>query len=150
MLHESIFRRDPHKQHGAVALEFAIVISLLVLIVGGVVEFGRVFWYYNALTKTTRDGARYLSKSVDIATAKSLVVKEAAEAGLPGFGLGNVLVKCDPSLSSSCDDTEAAEHVTVGITGYSVNLGEWFPVVGGVVQLNLQPHTTMRYIGGGS
>ncbi|MDI1244349.1 MAG: pilus assembly protein, partial [Rhodoferax sp.] len=47
-------------QTGAVAVEFAFVIVVLLLIMAGLVEFGRTFWYADALTKATRDGARLL------------------------------------------------------------------------------------------
>ena len=49
--------------HGVAAVEFALLLFLLLILVAGIVEFGRAFWYYDALAKATRDGARFLSMS---------------------------------------------------------------------------------------
>ena len=138
------------RERGAAAVEFAIVISLLVLITGGIIEFGRVFWYLDALTKATRDGARYLSTSalpLDTGKAEGLVVNAATQAGLPGFvaGNGNVTVSCE-SVSNPGNPCDAPDYVKVEITGYSVTFGSWFaiPLPGG--DWLLRPHTTMRYM----
>lgn len=133
------------RQKGAAAVEFAIVISLLVLITGGIIEFGRVLWYYDALTKATRDGARYLSTSaplpLDISNTskvKGLVVNAVTQAGLPGFGTGSVDISCNPNCT-------APDYVTVA-TDYSVAFGSWFPIPLPSGPLALTPHTTMRYM----
>jgi Flp pilus assembly protein TadG len=140
-LHHAVASR----QRGAVAVEFALVIVPLLLIVGGVIEFGRVFWYYDALTKATRDGARYLSMvgpPLDTVSAETLVKDEANAAGLSSFAPGNVDITCTP-------DCTLPVHVTV-TASYTVRLGEWLPLSysggGSGVDLVLQPHTTMRYM----
>lgn len=150
------------RERGAVAVEFAIVISLLLLITGGIIEFGRVFWYFDALTKATRDGARFMSSvpvnqigDLDIAaapgdcnsyslTANRIVYCAAVAANVPGFTIGNVVVTCD---GAACVNGTAPQYVNVAITGaggYNVALGSWFPFAAGT--LPLQPHTTMRYM----
>lgn len=133
------------RQRGAVAVEFALVIVPLLLIVGGTIEFGRVFWYYDALSKATRDGARYLSMvgfPLDTVSTKTLVKAEANAAGLSSFVVGNVNITCDPNCTNPV-------HVTV-TASYAVRLGEWLPLSysggGSGVDLVLQPQTTMRYM----
>lgn len=132
------------RQSGAAAVEFAIVIGLLVLITGGIIEFGRVFWYLDALTKATRDGARYLSTSaplpLDTNKAKDVVVKAATQAGLPAFDVGKVSIACDGDCNT------APGYVTVAITGYSVAFGSWFVIPLPSGPWALTPHTTMRYM----
>lgn len=49
------------KQGGVVAVEFAILLIPMVLIVFGITELGRAFYQYNTLVKATRDAARYKS-----------------------------------------------------------------------------------------
>lgn len=133
------------RERGAAAVEFAIVISLLVLITGGIIEFGRVFWYLDALTKATRDGARYLStaptplSNADI-TVQRIVEDAATKAGLPGFvGSVNVDISCQTDCTSP-------DYVTVAIKEYSMTFGSWFaiPLPGG--DWFLRPRTTMRYM----
>lgn len=138
---QSIFRRSQKCQRGAAAVEFAIVIALLVLITGGIFEFGRVIWYSDALTKATRDGARYLSTStlpLDTSTAQTLVVNAATNAGLPGFVGSNVTISCTPLCT-------APAYVTVA-TRYNVAFGSWFAIPLPAGTWALQPRTTMRYM----
>jgi Flp pilus assembly protein TadG len=46
-------------QDGAVAVEFALVLTLLLLIVGGIVDFGHYFYLRQVATNASREGARY-------------------------------------------------------------------------------------------
>jgi Flp pilus assembly protein TadG len=48
--------RDP--EHGAAAVEFALVLSLLVALLGGIVDFGFAFNAQISLTHAAREGAR--------------------------------------------------------------------------------------------
>ena len=50
-----------NKQYGLAMVEMVIVSPLLLLLIFGVAEMGRAFYQYNTLTKSVRDGARYLS-----------------------------------------------------------------------------------------
>jgi hypothetical protein len=65
------------RQRGTAIIEFALVLPLLVLMSILVVEIGRAMYQYNALAKSVRDAARYLSMQLpntQIAEAKNLVV----------------------------------------------------------------------------
>lgn len=65
------------KQGGVVAVEFAILLIPMVLIVFGITELGRAFYQYNTLVKATRDAARYKSvtnQGANEAEAKCLAV----------------------------------------------------------------------------
>lgn len=46
------------RQHGAAAVEFAIVAGLLVTLLLGIVELSRLMFYWNTATELTRLGAR--------------------------------------------------------------------------------------------
>lgn len=152
-------------QAGVAAVEFAFVIVVLLLIVAGTLGFGRAFWYADALTKATRDGARMMSTwevadiNIGAATAITQVKSVAAAANVsPALVDGNVTVECDysppadPTFSfGACSSGTAPANVRVRITGFSVSLGEWFPFIGtsGVTNygsIGLSPHTTMRYM----
>jgi len=158
------------KERGAAAVEFAIVISLLVLITGGIIEFGRVFWYLDTLTKATRDGARLMSNWSDKTTicssggpaARSLVINAANAAGVrpyltggTGCTGGNVDIQCTYLVGGtegawgSCNaasETNVPVHVSVAITGYNVAFGSWFAIPLPSGPWALTPHTTMRYM----
>lgn len=151
---------DPHRERlptlarGAAIVEFAFVLTLMLLVTAGIFEFGRAFQHYNALAKATRDGARYMSaapkatiSSVAVGNAKGLVVAEANAANLsPALTNAEVVVTCTPA---TCADDVAPLCVEVGISGYSINIGGVMPFVSGTTQftgVTLAPHTTMPYM----
>lgn len=151
----------PSSQTGAAVVELAIVIVVLLLIVAGTIGFGRTFWYADALTKATRDGARLLStwpaatiSSTGTGAARTIAMDGANAANVsPSLAAGNVLVEClnDSFGVVACVDGTAPANVRVSITGFNVNLGAWFPFVGpgGTINfgsIGLSPHTTMRYM----
>jgi Flp pilus assembly protein TadG len=47
------------QQKGVAAIEFAILLPVLLFIVFGITEFGRALYAYNTIVKGTRDAARY-------------------------------------------------------------------------------------------
>lgn len=155
------------RQRGAAAVEFALVIVFLLLLVAGIVEFGRAFWYYDALTKATRDGARILSVAdretfstaspsfIDAATNR--VVQAANAANLkPALSASQVSVSClDESfnLVGCGSGANAPANVRVAITGYAIDIGGMIPFLsptGGPSKkyssVALAPQTTMRYM----
>lgn len=46
------------RERGAAAVEMAIVLPLLLLVLGGVIEFGRALFIQNMATNAAREGAR--------------------------------------------------------------------------------------------
>lgn len=150
----------PDLQKGVAAVEFGLLIILLMMIVGAIIEFGRVFWYYDALTKATRDGARLMSKadkaiiaSAEVNAARNLVVAAANSAKVsPSLTTGNVRVECLNATYSviACVDGTAPENVRVSIINFDVVIGGLMPLfvaTGGLADydaVTLAPHTTMR------
>ena len=51
------FRRSGLR--GQALVEFGLVIGLFMLVIGGLVQFGIIFWTQNAITQVARDTARY-------------------------------------------------------------------------------------------
>lgn len=52
-------RASRRNERGATLVEFAIVASIFLTALFGVLEFGRLFWTHNALKDAARRGARY-------------------------------------------------------------------------------------------
>lgn len=165
--------KPPASQRGAAIIELALVLPILLLLAAGIVEFGRTLWYYDALSKASRNAARYLS-TVDIenlgseagnsGNTKAMVVNAAGAALIHGFSSSHVTVSCiNPNDASvTCASAAAAKlagkvtYVRVAIS-YPMSFGEWLPIlqppaplsVGDSPQgsaLNLSPQTTMRYM----
>ncbi len=158
-------RRAPRKpttrQHGAAVVELAIVLILMTLLSAGIFEFSRAFWYYNALDKVTRDGARYLSAlplteyatttktTANVTAIKTLVVDTVNGANLnPALTSSNVSVTWD--CTPPCGGGKQPVWVKVSITGYSITLGGTLPLIGMVsgnsASVTLQPATQMRFM----
>src|SRR5262249_21684600 len=57
-------RRRPAEQ-GQEMIELGIIISLFILLVGGVIEFGHAFMVANMITHAARDGARIAASWAD-------------------------------------------------------------------------------------
>ena len=47
-----------HREHGAVAMEFALIMPVLLLILFGTIEFGRVYSQWQVFNGAAREGAR--------------------------------------------------------------------------------------------
>lgn len=154
-----------NRQAGAAAVELALVLVFMMLLVGGLVEFGRIFWYYDAMAKATRDGARYLSDAafaspasppLDTSGAATLTSNAVVAAGIAA-GDFSVSVECD---GATCPNPAAPGYVppnyvtvTVIPTGAAGTIGSWIPIFipgGGTASFAqvLSPSTTMRYMGG--
>lgn len=124
---------DPRGQRGLAMVEFTIGAPLLLLLLLGIGEFGRLLSQYNQLLQGSRDAARYVSSHAFNATlgqiqlttalqttAKNLLVYNAPTAGatpiVPGLDVSQVQVT-----------QVGSEHIQVSVT-YSFR-----PVVGNVL-----------------
>lgn len=150
-----------NKQTGAAAVEFALLIIPMLVMVFGITEFGRAMYQYNTLVKLTRDAARYLTTQAagtGVGTAQCLAVYGnnscTAPALLPGLTTAMV-TECD---ATNCPGTHAAvatgagavNLVTVTISGYQFQSLVNFTIGGfGVGMPNITfgaVSTTMRQI----
>lgn len=97
---------SPKRMRGVAAVEFALVLIPLVLLVAGVSEFGRAIYQYEALTKSTRNAARYLSEflptdaSYPTYKSEALCLAVYGNTGCTGSSLvsgltTNIVVVCD-------------------------------------------------------
>lgn len=117
-------------QQGVAAVEFAILLPMLLLIVFGITEFGRALYSYNTIVKATRDAARYVmiqqpGGAAD-AVAKCLAVYGNTGCNgnplAPGLTLAMVSV-CDWQRCSGTHQSQGAAPVvnlvTVTVSGYT-------------------------------
>ncbi|TMH08287.1 MAG: pilus assembly protein [Betaproteobacteria bacterium] len=117
---------------GVAAVEFALLLPPLLLMLFGTTEFGRAIYTYNTLDKAARDAVRYLSQHGPGDTTAQAEARCLAAYGnttcsgsplAPGLTTANVTV-CD---ALSCPATHAAQPtglgvislVSVTVTGYA-------------------------------
>lgn len=89
--------RRPSRQRGTAAVEFALVLPLLLLLTFIVADCGRALVQYNAVAKSVRGAARYLAVqtvNTHVTETRNLVVYgNTAGSGRPlvvGLSLSNV------------------------------------------------------------
>ena len=142
-------RRLAACEAGTQLAELAIVLPLMLVLFGATAEFGRFFYTYNTLAKSTRAGARYLTASNQATDtdAKSLVVYGTTDDGaspiLSGLSTGHVQI--------TREETAPGFPVTVKveISGYTYEpifdlgklMGNSFSL-----RVDVKPSTTMRYV----
>ncbi len=117
-------------QHGAAAVEFAILIVPLLLMLFGVTEYGRAIYQYNTLAKSVRDATRYLSAVAPgsgHAAARCLAVYGNSNCTgsplAPGLTTGMVGIcdatNCAATHNSQPTGSGTANLVTVTVNGYT-------------------------------
>lgn len=68
---------------GAAAVEFALILPILFLLVFGIFEFGRAYNAQVSLTGAAREGARHMAVANDVSAAQAKVIAAAALATAP-------------------------------------------------------------------
>lgn len=107
-------RRLRRDQHGAVLVEFAIVIPILLLVVWAIIDFARAYYTINSLATAVREGARYAAVQED-PTASEAAIRARVKDAFNAFG--------GPALTDDkiilYDSTAAPQYkVTVEVKDY--------------------------------
>ena len=91
-------RRRSTARRGAIIVEFALVVPLIMLVVFGVIDFSRAYGQLNALNSALREGSRYASKVKNIQNysyntlVKTKVKEYANQYGFVGMDTSKVSV----------------------------------------------------------
>src|SRR5688572_14854786 len=115
-------RAKLRREEGAAAVEFALIVGLLAILVFGLLEYGLAFWQVQNLRASAREGARVAAvrgSSGDISDAMVSSSAGSLEPGFSGF-----------STSTTCDDNSDGVPVTVTINNgaLSASVREAFEV----------------------
>jgi Flp pilus assembly protein TadG len=108
---QSKLRREAKREEGAAAVEFALIVGLLAILVFGLLEYGLAFWQVQNLRAAAREGARVAAVRGDANDVKAATV--AASAGSLSGG---------ESITASkvCDNNTTGTQVTVTIANGSL------------------------------
>ncbi|UVJ38524.1 TadE/TadG family type IV pilus assembly protein [Arthrobacter sp. CJ23] len=127
------------KERGAVAVEMAILLPLLLLILIGIIEFGRVLNVQVSLTQAAREGARHAAIHYDDGTMDVTAAALAAAPSLDGLG---VTVTDNASNCASGQDVEVTTSVSLpSMSGF---LDAGFFGTPGLFPMNLNGVGVMR------
>lgn len=109
---------DRKNERGAAAVEFAIVLPVLLLILMGIIEFGHAYNAQLTVTQAAREGVRVMAISND-PTAARTATKNAARTLYPALTDSNVVISpaaCAPGTTASITITYPVSTLT-GIVG---------------------------------
>jgi Flp pilus assembly protein TadG len=104
-------RSKLRREDGAAAVEFALIVGLLAILVFGLLEYGLAFWQVQNLRAAAREGARAAAVRGGDTEIRSRM-QSAAVGSLSG---GWVYTS-----SNSCDDDTAGDEVTITINNASL------------------------------
>jgi Flp pilus assembly protein TadG len=130
--------RRRRNQHGAAAVEFALVLPILLLLVFGIIDFGYMSYNRNQLTNAAREGAR--NGSLARTTA---VINSSIDSSLGGIAPSAV------TRTITCKGP-APTYTACPANGFDANVQS-----GGTLQVTLKYHYNWitpipRFIGGSS
>lgn len=120
------------RQKGQALVELALVLPVLLLILFGIMEFGRIFHAYLVITNAAREGGREGSINNNDSQIKAIVEKAAA----PSLNLDNLSVTITPDESNR----ERGDPLTVEVD-YQVDL--FIPVITQLIPDPLPISSTM-------
>jgi Flp pilus assembly protein TadG len=106
---------------GAAAVEFALVLPILLVLVLGIVEFGRAYFVQTTLSGAAREGVRIMALKDDAGQATSTVQDYAAGLGVTGGQIAVSPGACTPGSDVTVTITYPMDYIT-GFFGSSLTL----------------------------
>jgi Flp pilus assembly protein TadG len=102
-----IENRKPRQGQGLV--EFALLLPILVLVVFGVLELGRAFFAFIAITNAAREGARVYTFRPDVTTLANIYTAIDSEVSasplVKSTSIASREVRCGNSYAAASNDT---------------------------------------------
>jgi hypothetical protein len=137
-----VMKRDATYRSGQGLVEFALIVPLFLVLLLGMVEFGRAWMTKNILTGAAREAVRLAAVQVDFATSDN-VAQARAKGVLNSAGID---VPPAQVLVDQYDSPEPGLRVIVSypfplIVGGNFGLGRFF---GGGGSITLKSETSMR------
>jgi hypothetical protein len=125
------------RERGLAAVEFAIILPLVLLIMLATAELGRALYQYNTLTKAVRDGARHLSSIAiiggtgvigldddKVADTRNLVIYgNTGGTGtplLPGLAPGQIMVVAPDALHVQVQAAYPYQSIFATLPGFGL------------------------------
>ncbi len=101
-------RKRLRDQRGASAVEFALIVPVLIVLVLGIAEFGHAFQVQGTLSAAAREGVRAMALRNDPAEARD-VVQNAAASLDPGITDDQIDITIVGGTSETCPITGAGD-----------------------------------------
>ena len=113
------FRGRAGGERGAVAVEFALILPVLLLILMGTIEFGRVYSQFQVFNGAAREGAR--CAAVQATDFSDCVVQEEIDQAAGPYSVAG-----PASVTLTCTDDTRGENVTVSwLQDFDISIPFW-------------------------
>lgn len=114
------------RERGAVAVEFALIMPVLLLILTGVLTFGAVWSQYQTFQGAVRDGARCAATAASTPCDIAQQIRNATPYS-PAFGTTGLSVTVGGAARpTGCLETDRGQDVTVSwVQPLEVNVAFW-------------------------
>ncbi len=133
-------RRLKKNSRGVSAIEFAIVLPVLVVLVMGIIEFGWILNGHITLTGAAREGVRAAVTNEDSTAAATAAVNAHVES-MDALSVGSL------SLNPPEGEGVFGEEMTLSLSGTLPTLIGFFDWLGNDGVYSLAAEATMRYMG---
>ncbi len=106
--------RTHNRERGASAVEFALIVPMLLILVLGIAEFGRAYNVQTTLSGAARAGVRVMALDDDAAAARTAT--KAAAAPAITLSDGQIAVTTSPATSPVSCSPGTERTVTLNVT----------------------------------
>ena len=140
-------RRQPGR--GQTLVEFALIIPLFVLLLFGIVDFGRAVLAYNSISNAAREGARTAIVNQQVTTIRTRVVDQSTGVSLDGPTDVRIAFReaSNPnSITNVCQTNGTPAVGCVAVVTVRTTYQAATPVIGGLVGRICMQSTTMMPI----
>ena len=110
----------PRDRRAVAGLEFAMVLPVLLILFGGIVDFGQALYCRNALANTIAAGAQYAVMNAGTATSTNIKSMVQSVSGLNGISVtvtdpsGYCITGYPPTMVSATAGSTCADGSTAG------------------------------------
>ncbi len=141
----AVIRRLTHDESGVALVEFALVLPILLVLLFGMLDFGKAFNYWIDETHLANEGARWavVNKNPGSGTLQQYIQQQADTPELRNGGTSSVPSSLQVCISFPDGSSEVGDPVHVAVsTTYN-----WLPFLGsrlGIASTTITGSSTMR------
>ena len=130
-------------ERGAAAVEFALVLPILVVLGFGIIDFGRLLYTYNNLTSAVREGARFAAVQTAAKVGNTAAIQGRVSDYIAAFG-GTPVANSQIEVTLDAAPP-ATRFITVRIDAYEFE--PITPIAGliGLGDITMSPQAVFRW-----
>lgn len=136
-------RRLTRERRGAALVEFALLISLLLVLLFGIIDFGRALFTANNLTAAAREGARYAAV-LNNPAANVTAIQQRVATYMSPFGSAPINPATQVHVSFNASST-SLESITVRVDYPFTWLTPFRQLFGGTLTDTLHAQARFRW-----